>query len=203
MKKVLCFGDSNVFGYIPETGARYDKDTRWSGVLKSLCQTDFSIIEAGCNNRTGFTDNPCGRGQTGYKIITNYLEKELFAVVLAIGINDLQKSYNQSLDNIKMGLENLVHTVKEASPNAHILILVPTKLSETIFNGGFSILFDETSILKSCELSSIYKAVATNEGCKFIDLNEVAQYSLTDGLHYTPKEHKKIADAVKNVLLSL
>ena len=36
MKKILCYGDSNTYGFIPETGARYSEHERWSGILKEL-----------------------------------------------------------------------------------------------------------------------------------------------------------------------
>ena len=33
MKKILCYGDSNTFGYVPEDGSRYPKNIRWTGIL--------------------------------------------------------------------------------------------------------------------------------------------------------------------------
>ena len=43
MKKVLCFGDSNTFGFIQESGKRYDKNTRWSGILAQLAPPSPTI----------------------------------------------------------------------------------------------------------------------------------------------------------------
>ena len=62
MKKILCYGDSNTFGYNPETGGRYDKNTRWSGILSYLLKENYEIIEEGMNNRTAFFKNPEGYG---------------------------------------------------------------------------------------------------------------------------------------------
>ena len=33
MRQVLCFGDSNTYGYVPGTAERYDWDTRWTGIV--------------------------------------------------------------------------------------------------------------------------------------------------------------------------
>ena len=33
---ILCFGDSNTYGYIPNSGKRYNSNVRWSGILKSI-----------------------------------------------------------------------------------------------------------------------------------------------------------------------
>ena len=59
-KRILCFGDSNTYGFIPENGLRYDENTRWTGILKKISGDEFQIIEAGGNNRTGFTDSVDG-----------------------------------------------------------------------------------------------------------------------------------------------
>ena len=42
---ILCFGDSNTFGYNPTNGLRYDKNTRWTGVLQNLLGDNFNVIE--------------------------------------------------------------------------------------------------------------------------------------------------------------
>ena len=90
MKNILCFGDSNTFGFNPENGKRFDKSSRWTGILQTLCQNNYHIIEAGCNNRTAFSDNSAGKMFTGYKILPELLNENLDTIILAIGINDLQ-----------------------------------------------------------------------------------------------------------------
>lgn len=200
MKKVLCFGDSNVYGFIPENAKRYDKNNRWSGILQNLAQNKFEIIEAGCNNRTGFTDNPAGKEQTGYKILPNFLEKDLDCVVLAIGINDLQKVYNVNEDDIKIGIEKLIKIVRSHCPYAKIIIASPSKIKNNILNSFFASMFDETSIKKSDLIGDLYKKAATENSCYYIDLGKIASVSDIDGLHYEPEEHKKIADAMFKTL---
>ena len=49
MKKILCYGDSNTYGFIPTNCARYSKDERWSGILSNLLAPDFEILEEGLN----------------------------------------------------------------------------------------------------------------------------------------------------------
>lgn len=46
MKHILCYGDSNTHGYIPG-GGRYDDDTRYTGILAKLLDSDYRIIEEG------------------------------------------------------------------------------------------------------------------------------------------------------------
>ena len=33
MKQIVCFGDSNTYGYIPENGERYPWGVRWTSLL--------------------------------------------------------------------------------------------------------------------------------------------------------------------------
>lgn len=194
MKKVLCFGDSNTFGFIPESGKRYDKHTRWCGILAATKK--FEIIEAGCNNRTAYSDNPAGFQQTGYKVLPTLLTGDLDCVILNIGINDLQKIYTTTQDDIKNGIKNLIKIVKETVPTAKILLISPAVLTQNIFNGYFATLFDETSIEKSKMLGTLYKQISSEENCAFLDLNEYTRVSALDGLHYEPEGHQKAAAAV-------
>ena len=196
MKKVLCFGDSNTYGFVPEKRTRYDKNTRWTGVLQALCGSDFSIIEGGCNNRTAFVDNPAGAEQTGYKILPEYFTKDYFdIVVLAIGINDLQLFFRPTLEEFEQGMEKLIKITKDLSPNAKIILVCPSKLDLAgIKSGVFSFQFDEISVEKSYHLQQIYKKLAEKHACKLVDLNEIVKVSPLDGLHFSAESHKKIAE---------
>ena len=49
---ILCYGDSNTYGYIPVTAGRYDESTRWPGVLRGLLGEGHLVIEEGLNGRT-------------------------------------------------------------------------------------------------------------------------------------------------------
>lgn len=196
MKKVLCFGDSNTYGFVPGKCTRYDKNSRWTGVLQALCGSDFSIIEGGCNNRTAFVDNPAGAEQTGYKILPEYFTKDYFdIVVLAIGINDLQLFFKPTLEEFEQGIEKLIKITKDLSPNAKIILVCPSKLDLAgIKSGVFSFQFDEISVEKSYHLPQIYKKLAEKYACELVDLNEIVKVSPLDGLHFSAESHKTIAE---------
>lgn len=196
MKKILCFGDSNTYGYIPQSGKRYDKNTRWTGVLQNLSGEEYSVIEAGCNNRTCFCDNPDGVIFTGYKCISQYLTEDLDYIILFIGINDTQFVYDASLAELQSGLENLLNLIYSKVPQVKVVLLAPPRLNENILNTHFSFMFDKTSIEKSSRLAEIYKNVALKFNCDFIDLNKIIEVSKKDGLHLEPDAHKKIAENV-------
>ena len=68
MKRILCFGDSNTWGYAPKDGYRFDENTRWTGLLQNALP-DYKIIEEGLNGRTAVWDDPI----EGYKNGKPYL----------------------------------------------------------------------------------------------------------------------------------
>lgn len=203
MKKILCFGDSNIFGYNPENGLRLNQNSRWTGILQTLLPADYLIIEEGCNNRTAFSDNFEGEFKTGYKILPHILSCDLFFIILAIGINDTQFAYNVTPDDIKNGITELVKISKQKSPNAKILLVCPSIIKECILKTHFSALFDKNSIEKSKLYPQIYEEIALENNCLFTDLNTVAKTCDIDGLHYLKSEHKIIAEEIKKIILSV
>lgn len=200
MKKILCFGDSNTFGYNPHNGKRYNENFRWTGILKNLCNKNYEIIEAGCNNRSAFSNNPDGVQFTGYKVLPEYLKEFYDTIIFAIGINDLQKFYNPTLEEFETGIENLIKKIRESLPKSNIIILSPSHITENILSSNFRFMFNETSIEKSKQITPIYEKIANKYNCKFLDLNKIVTPSEIDGLHYENEEHKKIAQNIITLL---
>ena len=184
MKKILCFGDSNTFGFNPIDFSRYDKAIRWSGILSNK----FNIIEAGCNNRCIFNNSG---NFNSLKTLPKHLTDDLDYIILQVGINDLQFGYNVSLETFKNKLVELLGLI---NPKVKVILLCPNVISQSILNSYFSTLFDESSIEKSKKLPEIYREVSKNFNCLYINLNNIVKVSEIDGLHYDSKNHKILAD---------
>lgn len=203
MKKIICFGDSNTFGFNPKDGSRYDSKTRWTGVLNKLLEPEYYVAEEGCNNRTGFLLSPDGPLQTGQKYLPICIEKhKVFDIfIFALGTNDLQKIFNIQEDLIQQGLKNTIGFIRKHNPNSKIIIIAPVILNEKVLNGLFSHQFDETSIKNSIWIQKIYKQTAHEENCEFIDLNKFVITSERDGLHFNEDYHKIIAEKIAAQIL--
>ena len=98
MKKILCFGDSNTFGFNPKNGTRYNEKERWSGILKKELN-NYEIIEDGMNNRTCFSNS--SYDLNSFIAIKKYLDENYDLIIFQIGINDLQLQYNTSLQTFE------------------------------------------------------------------------------------------------------
>ena len=89
-KRILCFGDSNTWGYIPGTKHnRYPADIRWTGVLQQLLGSEFEIIEEALNSRgiTKGDSRPGKEGRVGMEYILPCLDSHdpLYYVIVMLG----------------------------------------------------------------------------------------------------------------------
>lgn len=203
MKKILCYGDSNTFGYNPVDGSRFDDKTRWTALLQENLGSDFEIIEEGACDRTGIADNDKGflySAQRHFpKMITK--TKNVDLLILAIGTNDLQFKYDLTVHQFENGLEKLIVTAKN---NVRRIILIPPViLNDNILNGNFNFQFNSTSVSKSKKVGKIYKKLSNIYGLNYFDINDFVKPSNTDGLHYDSEGHKiiatKLSDYIKGI----
>ncbi len=203
MKKILCYGDSNTYGYNPFDGSRYDEKARWTALLQSKLGSEYEIIEEGTCDRTGFVDNPKGvlfSAQKHFSQLVASLDS-INLIIIALGTNDLQFQYKIDNETIEQGLENLILTAK--TKTERVVLIPPVILNEKVLEGYFNFQFDETSITKSQKAGKIYEKLAQIHNCKIFDINNYTKPSDVDGLHYSEKEHKIIADELSKMLAEL
>ena len=199
MKYIVCYGDSNTFGYSPKDGSRFDKNTRWTSVLQKNLESEYKVINEGMCDRTGFVNNPKGFLFSASKHFPKYIieSENIDVLILWIGTNDLQFQYDISIDTIERGLENLIKLAK--TKVKRIIIISPVILNEKILHGAFNYQFDKTSIIKSTKVGAVYQKVAKIYNCEYFDINEYIKPSDIDGLHYDENSHKIIADKLSKL----
>ena len=192
MKKIVCYGDSNTFGFNPKDASRYDE--RWTSILQQNLGKEYEVINEGMCNRTGFVINPDGFLFSGPKHFPQLISQSenIDFLILWIGTNDLMFQYNISFEAIENGLGKLI---KQAQTKiTKIIVIPPVILNENILKGYFKDKFDKTSITKSTKVGEIYKRLADTYHCDFFDVNKFVTPSDIDGLHYDRNSHKIIAD---------
>lgn len=205
--KVLCYGDSNTWGYIPGTGKRYSFGSRWPGILQRRLGKDVRVIEEGLNGRTTAWDDPLADGRNGKKSLKVILESHspIDLLVIMLGTNDLKHRFGLSAYNIAQGVSELVQVAKESNAgpdgaNPQILLIVPPRI---IFLPGQTALDFEGAPKKSGELSAYYKSIAKHSGCACFDASELVAGSPIDGIHLDKKAHRKLSKALTEVIESL
>jgi lysophospholipase L1-like esterase len=207
MKNILCFGDSNTWGFIPESitesfPRRHPHDVRWTGVLARELGEGFRIIEEGQNGRTTVHDDPFALVRNAKAVLPAILEshKPLDLVVLMLGTNDLKNVFGVSPSEIAVGAKILAQTILSsdaglsAKPPRLLLICPPTI-------GELSHLPDLEAKLtnaqaRSQQLPKHYGAVAAALGCAYLNTQEIITPSPVDGIHLDAAAHQKLGQAV-------
>ena len=104
MKSILCYGDSNTWGckpiVLPGVVERFDRDVRWTGILRQQLGDDYLVIEEGLNARTTVHDDPIdGAHKNGKPYLLPCLETHLplDLVIIMLGTNDLKSRFSLSV----------------------------------------------------------------------------------------------------------
>ena len=205
-KRVLCYGDSNTWGYISGSNhERYDEDKRWTKILNNLLGNDFEIIEEGLNSRTLISNDfrPGKEGKNGYDYLIPCLDTHypIDLVILMLGTNELKSAYNKSAEEIGEILEKyFVRTIinrksqfKESYPK--LLLVTPPVINEYT---DYCKKDDKYlgAMEKSKKLNSIYENIAKKYKCYFLS-NADLEVGV-DGVHLTEESHKKLAEFLNN-----
>ena len=202
MKRILCYGDSNTWGYVPQTGERYDCRTRWTGILQEEMQ-DVQIIEEGMSGRTTVWNDPIDGYMSGKEYLYPCLKSHspIDAVVLALGINDTKTRFSLTPFDIAAGVSSLIEiirgfqTITQKEP-PQILLVRPAPLTENVLTSSFHYAFNEESIRVSRLTLEPFRQTAAQFGCELLDAEECSEAG-RDGLHYTAEGHKLFARAAE------
>ena len=198
MKNILCFGDSNTWGFNPVTGQRYDYDKRWTSVLQKELGEDFHIIPEGLNGRTTVWDDPIELHKNGAAQLPTCLEshKPLDLVIIMLGTNDLKQRFSLPAGDIAAGAGVLVDIVKKSScgadPNGNsspeVLLLIPPEVRKlTKFAEMFA-----GSREKSLGFSAAYTAVANEKQVPCLDIGRDVRLGDADGIHFEEDQLEKL-----------
>jgi lysophospholipase L1-like esterase len=202
MKTILCYGDSNTWGYNPSTKERYGRDERWGGVLRNTLGEEYLVIEEGLNGRTTVRDDPIeGAHKNGRTYLLPCLEshRPIDLVVLLLGTNELKRRFSVNAFNIAQGTKVLAQIVQksEAGPNGkapRVLLLAPPPTAE-LAGTDFSEMF-EGAEEKSKSFSREFRRIAGELDCEFLDTADVIVSSKLDAIHLDVEEHRKLGQAV-------
>lgn len=210
--KILCFGDSNTWGYIPGTQAeRYDQSTRWPGVLQHKLGPDYQVVEEALNGRTTVWDDPMKPDRNGLQHLPILLESHtpIDLVILALGVNDLKHHFKLTAIDVALGLQTLASRIQQSSAgpltpagtrrSPSMLMLSPPPPVEPLSPLGHK--FDGAP-QRSTGIDAAIAEVAQELGCQYLDAGKVASSSKVDGIHLDEQGHAQLGAAISDLVLS-
>ena len=181
--KVLCFGDSNTYGYDPRSffGEQYPSSVRWTGRLAQNPQWD--ILEAGQNGR----EIP----STPYEIhalrqIIEHVSPDLLVIML--GTNDLLNGCTAEEAAIRM------KACLSSLPTQQILLIAPPPLQPGAWVPSACL------IAESRRLSTAYRTLAQQLHIGFAAARDWNVELLFDGVHFSESGHEAFAKGLLHPL---
>ena len=207
MYSILFYGDSNTWGFDPETGLRYPYEERWTSICSRLLGEQYNCIPAGMNGRTTDFDDPVKPLRNGCSEIDHELQshKPLDMVVIMLGTNDLKHT---DAKGSAAGLEKLIKMVLSANERFNssspvfmadpkVLIMSPVHLNSSFGTSGYD------DIKESGLLAELYRNLADKYSLFFLDAALFAQPSETDGVHLSRQAHLMIGEAAADKIIKI
>ena len=222
-KRILCFGDSNTFGWIANLegpARRYPSHIRWTGRLAALLGPDAEIIEEGLGGRTlrdNFTVGSgvhvpgaglCGRDYLPACLLSHL---PLDAVVIMLGSNDMKSALGRSEADIAEGMAELADIVLGFPweglldyPRPRLLLVSPPHIGERKMALAGERYVDAPR--KSRALAGLYREVAASRNVFFLDAalcltdEPAGEAHGPDGMHLNEADHEKLALAAAEKL---
>ncbi|MDO4491502.1 MAG: SGNH/GDSL hydrolase family protein [Lachnospiraceae bacterium] len=201
-KRILCFGDSNTWGAIPNTPERYGEHVRWTSVLQDTLGSNYIVIEEGYNGRTTVHDDPIEGKLSGLTYFKPCLESQLplDLILIMLGTNDLKERFHVNPRDIADGLHRYAEVLQNApiiGSKPEILIVSPILMSLSYQeNPVLHDMFGENAVEKSLKFAEAYKDVANDIGAHYFNAAEHAAPSSKDGLHMEPESHERLGKAL-------
>lgn len=203
MKRILCYGDSNTWGYDAETDGRFDEKHRWTRILQELLGGEYEIIEEGLCGRTTVFEDPLNEGLNGLQYLYPCLMSHapLDTMVVMLGTNDSKERFSATPKDIADGMKRLVEKAKillvwKNGPDIIIVASTPIRIEcESSPVGGEM----GKSSERSYGLAKTFRECAEQTGCRFLDASE-ATVNTIDYMHLDIAGHKYLAEKLSSLL---
>lgn len=180
---LLCFGDSNAWGFQP-TGGRYQPDQCWPALLAARLETALDLQAQ--PGRTLQAERPQSGLIAAPTAWQQALKRAPQRIVLALGINDL--AAGASLHVIDATLHWYLQQWHQLSPTASLILLAPRPLGA--LTAGWRQLFQGQEA-NSQQLAALWQQQARQWGCGYYLPSP--QVVGDDGLHWLASGHQSVA----------
>ena len=167
---IICFGDSNTYGYDPRGyfGGRYDVDSRWVDIL--AMETGWTISNMGQNGREIPSAAPV-------------FPEDTDLLIIMLGTNDLLqgRSPEQAAERLERFLSGL------SLNQSKILLIAPPPVALGAWVPSQQLIDDSRTFARLCQ------TLAERLGIRFADAGKWDIPLAYDGVHFTEQGHRAFA----------
>lgn len=202
-KRIVCFGDSNTWGYDASNNERFPEGVRWSSRLGELLGEEFQVVEEGLSGRTSVVDDPLFEGLNAYHYIHPCLMSHapLELVIIMLGTNDTKARFHLTSYNIAQGIarlslkaRNIPVAVKGNLPK--VLVIAPPPIGTDYLNTPIAKDMGKNCDSKSEEFPAFLKEFLTVQGTEFLDTKGLVSMNKIDFMHLDVEGHKRLSEIV-------
>ena len=207
MKKIMIYGDSNTWGDNFFTGIRIKDEYQWPNILQKKLGQNYLIYQEGLPGRLAGNEEkkkPFKNGKDTF-ISTFRTHAPLDTLIISLGTNDLQITYNKPSDKIIKDIlwfEKELRTSYEDEEDKikyfnnkfpRIIYILPTNFD---YKERANMIFDINSEEKRQQIISYFK---NNQDKYEIIIKEDLEL-FEDGIHYNEKDHQTMANIMYEVI---
>lgn len=188
-RKIVCFGDSNTYGYDPRSylGGRYPESVRWTGLLKAA---GWEVWNEGENGRS--IPRP---DEDIQEVLQAIHRTEAQVLTVMLGSNDLLQRPGLRAEVVEDRMERFLTTLlASVPPSLRVLLVAPPPMRPGAW------VPDEQLIEESWRLASCYKTLAQGLGIHFADAGTWDVDITFDGVHFSELGHRTFAEKIQKTL---
>ena len=178
--KILCFGDSNTYGYDPRSyfGGQYPAQHRWVDLLAQ--KLGCKAVNAGENGR----EIPRREGELQRFDLMLSNQKPLDLLLVMLGGNDLLQG--NSVEAVAQRMEAFLTRIP--LEKSQIVLIGPPRIKPGAW-------ITDDRLLEDCvRHNAAYHTVAEKLGVRFVDATGWDIDVTYDGVHYSEKGHQTFAE---------
>lgn len=217
MKTVVCYGDSNTWGYMPkviqpalDSMNRYPWGVRWTSVLQELLGSEYRVEENGLNGRTSFFECPFGPHRNGLAELDAYMLSKMPVdlVVIMLGTNDTKDVFSPDSYVSARGIGRIVQLLQKSDygldgKGPEMLICTPIRMLDCMKSGWLAGEFGKGALAVDAGLAVEYEKLAKAAGVHFIDIGAHVTADPADGIHMNEAGHRKVAELLNEKIRSI
>ncbi|MBP2002161.1 lysophospholipase L1-like esterase [Paenibacillus shirakamiensis] len=203
MHTILCFGDSNTWGYDAATNQRFDTSTRWTRLLGTALGKSVQVLEEGLSGRTSVHEDPLFEGLSGLSYIHPCLMSHapLNLVIIMLGTNDTKERFGLTAYNIAQGIVRLAVKAKatnsgHAGQSPEVLVIAPPPIRDSYVHTPIGQAMGKGCSEKSEELSQHLAALLQGTGIHFADAKGHVIMNEIDYMHLDEDGHRRMAQCI-------
>lgn len=209
-KRIVCFGDSNTWGYDAKTLERFTEEVRWPSLLGAMLGDEYQVVEEGLSGRTSVVDDPLFEGLNAYNYIHPCLmsHSPLELVIIMLGTNDTKERFNLTSYNIAQGITRLALKARNTptgakGSNPKVLVIAPPPIGKGYYHTDVCKPMGLECDRKSEELADFLEELLKTQEIDFLHTKGIVHMNEIDYMHLDEEGHKQLSKLVFHKLKSI